>query len=168
MEKGYWCTHSFYVSNPIAMKTSNEDSVYKNVLYVGRNKEVFFFNKKEIFTQYSWVNTQTDDLSLQVIYQDRNATQGELSRECQENCDTYHIPENTMLWKYLVRGNYIMDHYKNQVHALNPVPTIITHGLSQYLVYSKFGEGEDGVGIGNANDEAKAGLPCVYFYDMLL
>ena len=36
-KKGYWCTHSFYASNPIALKTSDEEGVYKNILFVGRD-----------------------------------------------------------------------------------------------------------------------------------
>ena len=42
---GYHCYHSFYVENPMSFKTKSEaNNINKTVLYVGRNRDVFFFH----------------------------------------------------------------------------------------------------------------------------
>ena len=54
-EFGYWCTHSFFAPNPIVFNSINKDNpdwrktgTYQNVLFKGRNGEIFFFNEKEV------------------------------------------------------------------------------------------------------------------------
>ena len=77
-QRGYWCTHSFYVPNPLIFnvekagsKSHNklkEDCINKNVLFLGRNNEIFFFNsKQELRKHRSSKQQKNSDLFLQIM-----------------------------------------------------------------------------------------------------
>jgi len=48
-EKGIWCTHSFFVPNPVIFRT-NGKAAQELVLYKGSTGDIFFFNQKEVVT----------------------------------------------------------------------------------------------------------------------
>lgn len=47
-EKGIWNEHSFFVENPVVFNHSHDsnpaETASEEVLFVGKNKDIFFFN----------------------------------------------------------------------------------------------------------------------------
>jgi hypothetical protein len=105
-ERGYHCYHSFYVENPIPFKTQAESNhVSKNVIYVGRNNDVFFFQEKLQVTMRGHVKLTDRELNLQVIQCDIKQRIGEIGRESSENCESFRIKEDSDLYAFIMNGN---------------------------------------------------------------
>jgi len=100
---GIHCKHSFYVANPQPFITHSEkDHVSKNVLYVGRNNDVFFFNLKEGLVQRGARVEKQLDLYIQIIKPQVNVGAGELSRETSENCESFLVTKNSQLYDFVM------------------------------------------------------------------
>lgn len=89
---GYHCYHSFYVEHPMCFKTRSEaHHINKTVLYVGRNRDVFFFHEKKQVTKRGMTSADHKELYMQIIKKDDIFVQGELARETSENCESFRI-----------------------------------------------------------------------------
>ena len=163
-ERGFWCTHSFFVPNPVLFQ-HNGYSTAENFLYKGHNGEVFFFNQAEVVSNAGIGQEIHYDLQLQILQSTQNAHSGELSRETSENCSTYNIEEKSQLYDFILNGRATMREYYD-VYMLNPVPTLIEDtgtGSShnqKYVVFSHCSNGRGKVAAG-------AG-PALFFYNVRL
>jgi hypothetical protein len=118
---GIWCTHSFFVPNPVLFKM-NGKSTSETCLYKGRNGEIFFFNMNEITTSTGVNNETSFDLQLQII-QD--------------------VHEKTALYECIMKGKVQIKEYKD-VYTLNAVPTLIQEGELKMIVFAHCSPSSEG------------------------
>ena len=72
-------------------------------------------------------------LYLQVINYKANLKRGEISREVQENCDSYRIRKTSCLYAYVTEGNVKM----KENFLLSPLPTMIEYERHKYMLFTR-------------------------------